>query len=87
MNNKAQNERGFRQRLFQWQALPYPKMTWETFKRMITMERFKEFEGAERPDEVLRVWRKSQLIPSKENIYYRDEHIRGSQSHLKKASN
>ena len=46
------------QRMFQWKALPSPKMPWETFKRMITMERFKEFEGAERPNEVLRVWRK-----------------------------
>ena len=54
---KTMNERGKKQRMFQWRALPSPKMPWETFKRMITMERFKEFEGAERPNEVLRVWR------------------------------
>ena len=58
---KPMNEKGKKQRMFQWQALPSPKMPWETFKRMITMERFKEFEGAERPNEVLRVWRKRQL--------------------------
>ena len=44
-------------RMKAWQNLPEPKPSWETFKRMITMERFKEFEGAERPNEVLRVWR------------------------------
>ena len=54
---KTMNEKGKKQRMFQWKALPSPKMPWETFKRMITMERFKEFEGAERPNEVLRVWR------------------------------
>jgi len=32
-------------------------MPWETFKRMITMERFSEFSEMERPNEVLRVWR------------------------------
>ena len=57
---KTMNERGKKQRMFQWQALPSPKMPWETFKRMITMERFKEFEGAERPNEILRVWRERQ---------------------------
>tara|TARA_R110000824_G_scaffold390691_1_gene587232 strand:- start:1469 stop:1672 length:204 start_codon:yes stop_codon:yes gene_type:complete len=55
---KTMNEKEKKQRMFQWKALPSPKMPWETFKRMITMERFKEFEGAERPNEVLRVWRK-----------------------------
>ena len=54
---KTMNEKGKKQRMFQWKALPSPKMPWETFKRMITMERFKEFEGAERPNEVLRVWK------------------------------
>ena len=58
---KTMNERGKKQRMFQWQALPSPKMPWETFKRMITMERFKEFEGAERPNEVLRVWRERSI--------------------------
>jgi hypothetical protein len=57
MGERTMNEKGKKQRMFQWQALPSPKMPWETFKRMITMERFKEFEGAERPNEVLRVWR------------------------------
>ena len=57
MGERTLNEKGKKQRMFQWQALPSPKMPWETFKRMITMERFKEFEGAERPNEVLRVWR------------------------------
>ena len=58
---KTMNERGKKQRLFQWQALPSPKMPWETFKRMITMSRFKDTPSAERPDEVLRVWRKRAL--------------------------
>ena len=57
MGERTMNEKGKKLRMFQWQALPSPKMPWETFKRMITMERFKEFEGAERPNEVLRVWR------------------------------
>ena len=58
---KTMNERGKKQRLFQWQALPSPKMPWETFKRMITMSRFEDTPSAERPDEVLRVWRKRAL--------------------------
>ena len=51
------NEKGKKQRMFQWRALPSPKMPWETFKRMITMSRFEEFSEAQRPNEVLRVWR------------------------------
>jgi hypothetical protein len=73
--NKGQNEKGLRQRLFQWQALPSPKMQWPTFKRMITMERFKEFTGAERPNEVLREWRESQLITTNKSVYYRGERL------------
>ena len=61
MGERTMNEKGKKQRMFQWQALPSPKMPWETFKRMITMERFKEFEGAERPNEVLRVWRERSI--------------------------
>jgi hypothetical protein len=68
MTNKAMNERGKKQRLFQWQALPEPKMPWSTFKRMITMERFKNLFGAERPDEVLREWRRCMGVTSYQQV-------------------
>ena len=57
IDGKTMNEKGKKQRMFQWRALPSPKMPWETFKRMITMERFSDFTEMERPNEVLRVWR------------------------------
>jgi molybdopterin converting factor small subunit len=52
IDGKTMNEKGKKQRMFQWRALPSPKMPWETFKRMITMERFSDFTEMERPNEV-----------------------------------
>ena len=55
------NERGKKQRMAQWKALPSPKMPWETFKRMIILSRFKNIPTEERPDEVLKMWRERSI--------------------------
>ena len=58
IDEKTMNEKGKKQRMFQWRALPSPKMPWETFKRMISMSRFKDIPEEERSNEILRVWRR-----------------------------
>ena len=46
-----------KQRMADWRCLRTPKMSWETYKRMVMMPRFREIPPEERPGEALRAWR------------------------------
>lgn len=57
MNDQSEYEMNNDHRRAQWQALPSPKMPWETFKRLITMTRFNNVPSEDLPAAALKAWK------------------------------